>query len=122
MTISRPRSAQAAPDTATQTTKASAQAARVDLIAGMRDGTLSYREAAVLIGCTQVQAQYHAEQLRTLTSEYSLNRLEKSLRKQAQMTALLGAARRVKEGSHIDAVAKEMGVSVRTLYRYVEQV
>lgn len=121
MSLSKPRTVPAA-STATDKVKANAQAqAANDIVTILRDGTIAYREAAVLLGCTAVQAEEHAKQLRTLTSAYSINRLEKSLRKQAQQVRLLEGAKRVKAGEHIDAVARELGTTTRTLYRYQAQ-
>ncbi len=99
----------------------SPEAQAEDIVEGLK-GKLSHRECAIRLGVSAVKAQEFARQLAQPLSEAQMTRLVKSIRKHEQIYKLVLGARQVKAGARLERVAKDLGVSNRTLYRYLETV
>ena len=98
----------------------SPEAKAVDIIDGLRYGTLSSREAAVRLGVTEVKAREYTKLLKEDVTPKAKERLENSIRKEERIYKLKLGAARVMKGERIDRVALELDTTTRTLYRYQE--
>lgn len=93
---------------------------KVDIIQAIRDSHISHREAASVLGVSEIAVRDWAKKLKTATTPKQLAVVEASIRKQDRIAHTKRAAESVKAGADINIVAKRIGVSARTLYRYVE--